>query len=266
MAPPVARFVDTNTGLPTSITGRDGQTTQISYNAQLQPTQITDPKNQVTTFHYALNGLDVKSIVNAQGQTVAAYQFDSKHQPTYITDLTGTVTTLTYTAWGAPKTVTANGHTTQMFHNARGFVSTTQRDGVTLGSTTYDEKGRVATQTDQVNLTVAYEYNNIDHVTKESYPDGTSVSYDYTCCGLPGVVTDRAGRKSYYDYDPMRRLARVQDAKGDTPSDGLRQRGQPVASAGWQRQHHQVAIHRRGPALEENLRRRHAADLWLQRW
>ena len=211
-----SKNIDPQTGVPTSITGRDGKTTQIRYNAKLQPTQITDPKGQTTSFSYHPNGLDVASITNAKGQTVATYQYDNKHQPTQIQDITGTTTQLSYTAWGAPQTVSANGHTTQMVYNGRGFVAATQRDGVTLGQTTYDEKGRVKTQTDQMNLTVAYEYNNIDHVTKEKYPDGTSVSYDYTCCGLPGVVTDRAGRKSYYDYDPMRRLARVQDANGGT--------------------------------------------------
>ena len=107
-------------------------------------------------------------------------------------------------------------HTMQIAYNAQGLTAATSRDSVTMGSTTYDEKGRVATQTDQLGMTVAYEYNNLDHVTREKYPDGTSVTYDYTCCGLPGIVTDRAGRKTYYDYDPMKRLSRVQDAKGDT--------------------------------------------------
>ena len=59
-------------------------------------------------------------------------------------------------------------------------------------------------------------YNNLDAVTKVSYPDGTSETTDYTCCGIPGVVKDRAGRKSYYDYDVMKRLTRVQDASGNT--------------------------------------------------
>ena len=208
--------IDTQTGLPTSITGRDGKTTNISYNSQLQPSQITDPKGQTTSFTYYPNGIDVASITNAKGQTVATYQYDSKHQPTQISDITGTTTNIAYTAWGAPQTVTANGHTTQIAYNAQGQTAATSRDGVTLGQTTYDEKGRVATQTDQLGMTVAYRYNNLDHVTEELYPDGTSVKYDYTCCGLPGIVTDRAGRKSYYDYDPMKRLSRVQDAKGDT--------------------------------------------------
>ena len=211
-----SKTIDTNTGLPTSITGRDGKTSQISYNSQLQPSQITDPKGQTSSFTYHSNGIDVASIKNAQNQTVATYQYDNKHQPTQISDITGTTTNIAYTAWGAPQTVTANGHTTQIAYNAKGLPATTQRDGVTLSNVTYDEKGRVATQTDQLGIAVAYEYNNLNHITKEKYQDGTSVQYDYTCCGLPGIVTDRAGRKTYYDYDPMKRLARVQDAKGDT--------------------------------------------------
>ena len=76
--------------------------------------------------------------------------------------------------------------------------------------------GCVKTVTDATGLTVGYAYNNLDNVTKVSYPDGTSETTEYTCCGIPGVVTDRAGRKSYYDYDVMKRLTRVQDAQGNT--------------------------------------------------
>ena len=86
----------------------------------------------------------------------------------------------------------------------------------TLGGFTYDEVGRVKTVTDATGLTVGYDYNNLDNITKVSYPDGTAETTEYTCCGIPGVVTDRAGRKSYYDYDVMKRLTRVQDAQGNT--------------------------------------------------
>ena len=59
------KTVDSQTGLPTSITGRDGKTSYLSYNSQLQPLQITDPKGQTTSFTYYANGIDMASIVNA---------------------------------------------------------------------------------------------------------------------------------------------------------------------------------------------------------
>jgi len=90
---------------------------------------------------------------------------------------------------------------------------------LTYGGFTYDEVGRVQTATDTSvtpNLTMGYRYNNLDEIVQVLYPDGTSETTDYVCCGLPGVVTDRAGRKSYYDYDVLKRLTRVQDAQGNT--------------------------------------------------
>jgi len=60
-----------------------------------------------------------------------------------------------------------------------------QRDGKTLSTYIYDAIGRVAT---------------------------------YVCCNLPGLVKDRAGRITYYDYDALKRLIRVQDSAGNTVS------------------------------------------------
>ena len=122
--------------------------------------------------------------------------------------------------------VDPQGKATRNNYNAAGQLVSVQRADAatgapwqTLGTFTYDEVGRVQTATDTTatpNLTVGYRYNNLDAITQVLYPDGTSETTDYVCCGLPGVVTDRAGRKSYYDYDVMRRLSRVQDAQGNT--------------------------------------------------
>jgi YD repeat-containing protein len=54
----------------------------------------------------------------------------------------------------------------------------------------------------------------LDQVKKVTYPDGTHKDIEYVCCALPGMTRDRAGRKTYYDYDPLKRLKRVQDVAG----------------------------------------------------
>ena len=99
--------------------------------------------------------------------------------------------------------------------------------GDVIAGFTYDTVGRVKTATDEFG-TMGYQYNNLDAVTKVIYPDGTTQETDYTCCRLPGVVKDRAGRKSYYDYDEMQRLVRVQDAQGNTLQMDYDREGQMV--------------------------------------
>ena len=86
----------------------------------------------------------------------------------------------------------------------------------TLASFTYDSVGRVRNATDADNVTLRYDYNNLGAITRVTYPDSTYASVEYVCCGMPGMVRDRAGRRSYYDYDPLKRLTRVQDAAGQS--------------------------------------------------
>lgn len=109
-----------------------------------------------------------------------------------------------------------DGKTTTYTYNANGHVAQISYQGQAVAVFSHDNFGRVKTATDALGTTISYYYNNLDAVTKVVFPDGTTQESDYTCCRLPGVVKDRAGRKSYYDYDPLRRLVRVQNAQGNT--------------------------------------------------
>ena len=200
-------------GLPATIINSRAKTTTIDYNGAGQITSITDPKSQTTILDYAPNGIDVTSITNAENVTTATYAYNTKHQPLSIADGSN-ATTMTYTAWGAPDTVTRDGQTTIFSYATSGHLTSITRGGATLASYTYDAMNRVETQTNASGLTIGYEYNNNDKVTRVVYPDGTDVRNEYVCCGLPGAVKDRAGRWTYYDYDVMKRLIRVQDASG----------------------------------------------------
>lgn len=145
----------------------------------------------------------------SSGQVLWGTQYLTLHNRHYVLN--------PFTAWGAPLSVTdPAGRVTNTIYNAAGQMVSIEQDGATLGSVSYDAVGRVQSSTDALGLTISYEYNNLDAVTKVSYPDGTTEETDYTCCRLPGVVKDRAGRKTYYDYDVLRRLVRVQDAGGNT--------------------------------------------------
>ena len=87
---------------------------------------------------------------------------------------------------------------------------------MTQGSFLYDNVGRLNSARDVSGLTLRYDHDNLDRVTRVFYPDGTREQTDYTWGGLPGTTQDRAGRKSYYDYDVLKRLVRMQDAQGHT--------------------------------------------------
>ena len=77
--------------------------------------------------------------------------------------------------------------------------------------TTYDTVGRVRTATDATGLTLTYDYNDLNHITRITFPDAKFIQYSYlNCCPrLIDTITGRAGRTTYYTYDSMKRLDSV---------------------------------------------------------
>ena len=175
----------------------------------------------MTRLSYAPNELDVTGVFNANGVQVASATYNAQHQPTSITTEEGTTNYL-YTGWGAPQSVTDALSQTTYSYLPHNFTATSYRlqsvvrDGVPQASFNYDNVGRVNSATDVSDLTLKYDYDHLNRVTRVFYPDGTKEVTDYTWGGLPGTTQDRAGRKSYYDYDVLKRLVRMQDANGHT--------------------------------------------------
>ena len=213
---------DSATGQRSSIVNTRGNSTTFTYNAKGQITSSTDPKNRTTKLKYAPNGLDVTSVENALGRKVVSSTYNTRHQPVNVTDGLGNTTSLSYTRWGAPASITdASGTTTYNYDpTSKRLTSITRPTATgtaTLAGYTYDNVGRVRTRTDARGLTLTYDYNNLNKVTRVTYPDTTHIDYEYDCaCGLVSSVKDRAGRTTHYDYDPLKRLIRVRDAANDT--------------------------------------------------
>ncbi len=206
---------------PIAVTDARNYTTNFTYNDQGNVTSTTDPKGNITRMNYSADGLDVVEVINANGVSVLGASYDLRHQPSSITTEEGT-STYTYTGWGALQSVSDPlGETTYTYnpasYNAYSVrLQSVARNGATLGSLIYDNVGRLYSATDASGLEMRYAYDSLNRVTKTFYPDGTSEATDYTWGGLAGTTQDRAGRKSYYDYDALKRLVRVQDAQGQT--------------------------------------------------
>ena len=210
------KSIDPQTGWTTSSTDARNNTTSFTRNNKGKITSKTDPKGNTWTYSFASNSLDVTSTTNPNGVQTSSTTYNSNRQPISMTDESGTQT-FSYTNWGALAGVTyPSGKTLNHVYNTNGRKVRTDHNGTAMRAYTYDEIGRVKTDTDELGLTLTYHYNNLDAIIKTVYPDGTTQETDYTCCKLPGIVKDRAGRKTYYDYDPLKRLVRVQDPAGNT--------------------------------------------------
>ncbi|GJQ58205.1 MAG: hypothetical protein D8M57_03055 [Candidatus Scalindua sp. AMX11] len=208
---------DSNGNL-TTVTDPHRHITRYRYNDSGRITSVTDAKGNVTNITYASNGIDLITIQNGLGIVTMAY--NETHDITSITDRLGNKTAFAYNSFGQITSRTdAEGVldiVTNYMYDSGNLLLRVSRDGSTTDRFTYDTIGRVATYTDATGLTKSYEYNNLNNVTKISYPDGMFVTYTYSgCCPhLVDSVTDRSGRATSYVYDALKRLAQTTDIGG----------------------------------------------------
>jgi len=214
----------------------DGSTelTDINYNAQDNIASTIDPMGRETSYSYAKNGIDVTQVRKSgsgggAGDLVASYTYNGRHEPLTVTDAAGSTTTLTYNGKGQVKTSTnALGQKTTYDYNGGYLTSIVDANGKTVASYTYDNVGRIATETDSQGYTLAYSYDNLDRLTQISYPDGTTTRYKYNRLDV-ARVTDRLGRVTSFTYDANRNLTSVTDALGRTTKYGYDPDGRLIA-------------------------------------
>jgi RHS repeat-associated protein len=149
--------------------------------------------------------------------------YNDKHQVLTSTDARGAVTTYTYNAAGQLLTITtppAQGHsqgaTTTYTYDTDGYLQ--QVSGPVPGANTtvtYDGYGRRRTVTDPTGLTLTYDYDALDRVTKLTFPDTTYEETVYSRLDAE-KQRDRLGRWTQTFYDALRRPVAVRDAAGGT--------------------------------------------------
>jgi RHS repeat-associated protein len=206
-------------GNRTSVTDSHWHTTSYTYNSLGKITSITDPKANATNMTYAANGVDLLSTQDGLGTVAMTY--NSTHDLTSVTDRLGNKTAYTYNSFGQVTSRTdAEGvldRVTNYTYDTNNLLEQVTKDGYVIDTFTYDLIGRVDTHTDATGLTLSYEYNNLDNITKITYPDAKFVTYTYSgCCPhLQDSVTDRAGRTTNYTYDALkRRIATINPGGG----------------------------------------------------
>ena len=212
-----------DSGLVSSISDYEGNATSFSYNNKGRLISISPPDVNTVTYDYNSGNLvDLEHIVRS-GIGTCNITYNGYHQATRIEDEQGHVFgPITYDGHGRIDTVTetANGYDviTEYEYYAAGVtgeyrLKEIKKDGSVVASCTYDTIGRVRTATDATGLTLTYDYNDLNHITRITYPDGKFISYSHCGCCPRSVesVTDRAGRTTYYTYDKMQRLTSVQE-------------------------------------------------------
>lgn len=195
--------------------------TQYTYNANGKTTSILDTRGKTTTYTYYPNNIDLQSITNLLGSISYTYN-GSTHDKASITDRLGNITELTYNNYGQMTSITEAKNTpiqtiTELLYDpASHNLTEVKKAGSTIATLTYDTIGRVQTQTDATGIPVTLEYNNLDKVTKVTFPDAKYIQINRSTLHphLIDSVTDRGQQTTTYTHDALNRLTRISGPQG----------------------------------------------------
>ncbi|MFT3791350.1 MAG: PASTA domain-containing protein [Rudaea sp.] len=223
-------------------------TTSYAYDANDNPTRLTDAGGHATTMSYLANGLSPQMSVPGMGTFDGT--FDGSGNLATSTDSIGTVKSYSYDSAGnetradvrdassnllsrTDHTYDANGNkltetvwrtvggtltaqtTTFAYDASNRLVATTDALG-NVSRTEYDAAGRVTAQVDALGRRTTMTYDALGRLVKTTYPDGSTASSSYDANGNVLTETDPAGRVTSHAYDELGREVSTTTPGGST--------------------------------------------------
>ena len=216
-------------------------TTALVYNAQSDPTSVTDPGGRSYTFAYD-GGRNMTSISTPLQGAITAV-FDGAGLPVSGTDALGTKTVLTHDAYGnvtredvldalssllkrTDYTYDANGNkmsetryrtingvltplTWQYTYDAANHMVAVTDPLSRVTRTEYDANGHVTALVNPLGRRTTYFYDALGNLTLTTMPDGSTGIRTYDFNGNLATQTDAAGRTTRFSYDELNRQVRV---------------------------------------------------------
>jgi RHS repeat-associated protein len=225
------------------------QASHFEYNALGNPTKFTDPKNRVTSYEYAGNGIDLIGVYQEQpgGESIDPFNMAADkitgygsyylHRPLSMTDAALQTTNYTYNAFGQVTDVeNPRGERTHYDYGSDTAACSDVPNGYLVAVTgplfegqsalttlRYDCARRIQAVTNHPDLyTVTTEYDDLDRPTQIIYPDNSARQFKYTEYTDEGIDTgkklldltrsiDRQGRVTDRHYDGNRRMDWIKD-------------------------------------------------------
>ena len=183
-------------------------------------TKAVDPLGREISFVYDTNDVDLieaRQTRASQNELLYSGTYNEQHLPLTKTDTSRQTTTFTYNSRGQVLTIAnPRNETTSYTYDTNGYLVVI--DGPLPGTNdashfSYDAVGRLRTAGDQDGYTLTFDYDNLDRITKITFPDGTFDQIVYNRLD-PEVIRDRAGREIKLTHDALGQLTSVQDALG----------------------------------------------------
>jgi RHS repeat-associated protein len=201
----------------TQIVGPMGELYRYGYDAKGNLTGIDDPLGDQTSFAYDPTFNQLTSFTDARGNGMQ-YAYDSHGNLISITYADASKETYTYDTHGDVLTSTnRRGQTLQYTYNSAGQV--TSKDDLTTAGVdylyTYDAAGNLTSYTDSTGITRMTYDPQTNFLMEIDYPGGKSLAFAYCNCGRRTESIDQDGHVQNYDYDALGRLEEMTDENGN---------------------------------------------------
>jgi len=219
----------------TSIQDKLGNFTYFqSYNAQHQPTQVTDREGRVTTTTYKSTG-DVAAGMIAtisEGGNVTTYGYDTQGALNSIQYPGGASESRVNNVLGDPTTITDENSraTTISYNNRREVTSTTSpgtpSSGSRTTSTAYDDRRNIASVTNARGYATSYTYDADGKPRTSSAPGGAIITTHYDARDRIDWTSNPLGQTTNFGRDVLGRIVTATDPLSRSTTtiyeDGLR--------------------------------------------
>jgi RHS repeat-associated protein len=173
-------------GNRTSLTNPAANATAFSYDVGGRPTGTTTPEGHASSITYDSRGL-VAASTTAPSGSISTFTYDDAARLSSITDSVAAVA---------------------FARDSVGRVTTVTENSKTL-TRVYDALGRLTSYTDGDGNVIGYEYDDVNRLSRLTYPGGKQVSYAYDLAGRLSTVTDWANRVTTYSYDAVGRMTQL---------------------------------------------------------
>ncbi|QTA79406.1 RHS repeat-containing protein [Desulfonema limicola] len=184
-----------------------------SYDKYGRELTVSDSLGDIGTSKTYDNNGNILTETDVDGNNIVC-EYDAFNRIVKKTFMDGTWQTYQYNNKGViDKITSSNGAVTTFVHDNNGrIVSSADMRGTY--SVTYDAAGNIASRTDPNKNTTSYEYDKLNRVVRETYPDGSTKSFTYKPEGEMASVNDRNGNTIQYEYNDMGLMTK-RDYPGD---------------------------------------------------
>ena len=197
----------------TQITDAAGQIWTKRYDTQGNLVSLTDPLGHAATFTYSGLLNRILKTTDANGNAVR-YATDSKGNVTSRTYADNTSEALTYNATGSPTAFkNRQGSTFRFQYDSAGRITSKISPDESHVDFVYDARGNLTSATD-ARGTTSLTFDTFSRLTRITYPDNRFLQMTYDSQGRRTQLIDQGGFTINYAYDGAGRLATLKDGGG----------------------------------------------------